>query len=90
MASSIFRNQPFCYLCPYWLFLVSDNKEEAKMVEKRKSLISGETRLVKKGQLLIEQAEIIANGIDLVKIMAASIEYDRLLARLYRKNLRVR
>lgn len=60
------------------------------MNKKRKSSVSGETELVKKGQLLIEQAEIIANGFDPVKCMAACAEYDRLLVKLYRENRRVK
>lgn len=56
------------------------------MKTKKKSLT--ETRLTKKGQLLVDSAKTISESFDPVNIIASLIEYQRLSAKMYQENLR--
>jgi len=58
--------------------------------EKEMSLASENTRLTQQGQLLVDKAKIISNSFDPVKVIAELIEYNRLLTKLYQKNMRVK
>ena len=58
------------------------------MNKKKKSPTSGEARLEKKGELLIDSAKIIAQSNNPVKLITAQIRYRMLTEKMYRENQR--
>lgn len=58
--------------------------------EEKESPKSLDSKLSQEGRLLTDKARIIRDSFDPVKVMAACIEYQRLLKKMYVKNMRVK
>lgn len=59
-------------------------------MNKEKQSLPSTDRLGKKGKLLIDSAKIISESNNPVKLIAAQIRYQMLVAKMYRENARVK
>lgn len=58
--------------------------------KKRRSLTSSETRLTKKGELLVNSAKRITKSSDPVNVIASLIQYHRLAEKMYREHMKIK